>query len=220
MASELEAGQFSAVNGSDYAKVSESNGLALHRHPAYISNYKTGGVTRFQTSNSSSGDTVAFEVAGSGLVTFNQGIAFQSATTGSGTGTGYTLDSYETGTFTPTISAENGTINGTEQFGRYTRVGNMVHVSFSIKCTGVSSASGAVGFAGMPFTSANVDSSFNTALTVRYSALGSAVESVICRLFSNSAGGRIEEQTGTYTSNLADNVQNNTVFQVSGSYLV
>ena len=155
-----------------------------------------------------------------GLVTCNNGIAFQSATTGSGTGTGYTLDSYETGTFTPTISAENGTINGTEQFGRYTRVGNMVHVSFSIKCTGVSSASGAVGFAGMPFTSANVDSSFNTALTVRYNALGSAVESVICRLFSNSAGGRIEEQTGTYTSNLADNVQNNTVFQVSGSYLV
>jgi hypothetical protein len=159
-------------------------------------------------------------ISRTGLATFSAGIAFQSATTGTGTGTGYTLDKYETGTFTPTITVESGTINGTEMYGRYTRIGNVCHVSFNIKCTGVSGASGAVLFGGLPFDSADVDADFNTALTVRYEALGSAVESIICRLYNDSAGGRIEEQTGTGTANLADNVQNNTFFQINGSYIV
>ena len=125
-------GEFSAESGSDYAKVSESNGLALHRHPAYISNYKVGGVTRFQTSNSSSGDTVAFEAAGSGLVTFKQGIAFDQTDSTAASNITATLDHYERGVWTPVIAdaATGGnTGSGSTVTGYYERIGNAVTVT-------------------------------------------------------------------------------------------
>ena len=128
------------------------------------------------------------------------------------------LTKYDEGSFTPTIAAETGTINGTNIEGRYTRIGNVCHVWFSIECTGVSGASGAVEFGSFPFTSQGPASSFNTPMVVRYISLGSAVESLVLRLFNNSTGGRIEEQNGTSVTNLADNVQNGTVFQCAGAY--
>jgi len=128
------------------------------------------------------------------------------------------LTKYQEGSFTPTIGAETGTINGTNIVGRYTRIGNVCHVWFSIECTGVSGASGAVEFGNFPFTSSSISSGYNTPMVVRYVSLGSAVESLVLRMFNNSSGGRIEEQNGTSVTNLADNVQNGTIFQVAGSY--
>ncbi len=130
------------------------------------------------------------------------------------------LTKYQEGSFTPTIGAETGTINGTNIVGRYTRIGNVCHVWFSIECTGVSGASGAVEFGNFPFTSSSIASGYNTPMVVRYVSLGSAVESLVLRLFNGSSGGRIEEQNGTSVTNLADNVQNGTIFQVAGSYRV
>jgi len=86
------------------------------------------------------------------------GIAFQSATTGSGTGTGYTLDSYETGIFTPVV-ADAGTGGNAASAGaangRYTKVGNRVYCQVSIiniTTTGLT-AGNLVYVRGLPFTS-------------------------------------------------------------------
>jgi len=103
--------------------------------------------------------TDALLVSNTGLSTFSAGIAFQSATTGSGTGTGYTLDSYEEGTWTPTITGATtaGTYTYTSNLGYYTRVGNVVTIQFSIWDINASSAgSGDLKINGMPFPTRNV----------------------------------------------------------------
>ena len=104
------------------------------------------------------GGTAEVTFASSGLATFSNGIAFQSATTGSGTGTGYTLDSYEVGTFAPVV-ADAGTGGNAASAGaangRYTKVGNRVYCQVSIiniTTTGLT-AGNIVYVRGLPFTS-------------------------------------------------------------------
>ena len=93
-----------------------------------------------------------------GLATFSNGIAFQSATTGSGTGVGYTLDSYEEGLWTPVIadaSSGGNTGSGTTVQGYYTRIGNKVTVSgicTNIDTSGMT-ASNDLFIRGLPFQS-------------------------------------------------------------------
>ena len=103
---------------------------------------------------------------GSNLATFSGGIAFQSATTGSGTGVGYTLDSYETGTWTPEIAdATTGGNTGSASSakGYYTRVGNAVTVNgltTNVDTTGMTGTS-AVVIRGLPFQSGSASGALN-----------------------------------------------------------
>ena len=208
MASELQAGQFSAVNGSNYAKVSESNGLALHRHPAYISNFSVGGVTRFQTSNSSSGDTVAFEVAGSGLVTFNNGINLGNTVSATAT----TLDGYEEGTFEVTNASDSSGVL-TSETGEYTRIGNCVFIRVVIR-VGTTFASNKVG--GLPFGSVSDNgtsswSPIGTALT------GSATNAPILVSAKNGeANLYFHKQANTTTAHLPSTSEE--YYRVTGFY--
>jgi hypothetical protein len=54
---------------------------------------------------------------------------------GSGTSTSNTLDSYEEGTFTPTITAATGTLTTVSATGAYTKVGRLVTASVDITVT-------------------------------------------------------------------------------------
>ena len=68
------------------------------------------------------------------------------------------LDDYEEGTWTPTFfgSITPGTYTFSEQLGYYTKIGNLVHVSFELTNINTSSAgSGSVTIGGLPFTSAS-----------------------------------------------------------------
>jgi len=69
------------------------------------------------------------------------------------------LDDYEEGTFTPNVSSglAGGTIAFNSRSGKYTKVGNVVHVTFHMNISTASLDSGALKFGGLPFTS--VDSS-------------------------------------------------------------
>ena len=177
-----------------------------------ISGHRTGTdgspTLRISSHNNSNTGNERLTINSAGVCTFNVGINLGHEN----------LTKYDEGSFTPTIGAETGTINGTNIVGRYTRIGNVCHVWFSIECTGVSGASGAVEFGNFPFTTSSIASDYNTPMVVRYVSLGSAVESLVLRLFNSSTGGRIEEQNGTSVTNLADNVQNGTIFQVAGAY--
>ena len=100
-----------------------------------------------------------------GLVTCNSGIAFQSATGGTGTGTGYTLDKYEIGTFTGSLTAATPPTSVPTATGNYTRIGNLVHIQIRFANVDTSGASGGMEVTGLPFTSANTNDS-NVANTI------------------------------------------------------
>ena len=82
-----------------------------------------------------------------------------------GTGSANKLDDYETGNWTPTMSASGATITFTEQFGRYVKIGDVVHVQARITVGTVSGGAGAVLFGSLPFTS-DAGSYYNSALSV------------------------------------------------------
>ena len=68
---------------------------------------------------------------------------------------GNTLDDYEEGTWTPTISSGSGTITTSSFSGaKYTKIGNIVEATINITITTVGTASGACTFT-LPFTGTN-----------------------------------------------------------------
>ena len=66
-----------------------------------------------------------------------------------------TLDDYEEGTWTPTISSATGTITTSSFSGaKYTKIGNIVEATVNITITTVGTAGGACNFT-LPFTPTN-----------------------------------------------------------------
>lgn len=67
-----------------------------------------------------------------------------------------TLDDYEEGTWTPAVEGETsaGTGTFTTQVGKYTKIGNLVHVEFNILHTS-HTGTGGVKITGFPFTPAS-----------------------------------------------------------------
>jgi hypothetical protein len=67
-----------------------------------------------------------------------------------------TLDDYEEGTWTPTLSTTGTapTVAYTNRSGAYTKIGNMVIVSCSVRCTVSSIGSGLAIITGLPFANA------------------------------------------------------------------
>lgn len=95
-----------------------SGSLVFATHPSFASTIGVGAATA-----SASGAGVSFPAA-------------QSASTDANT-----LDDYEEGTFTPNLT-NNGTITYTAQYGRYTKVGRMVHLWWYINVNTVSGGNG------------------------------------------------------------------------------
>jgi hypothetical protein len=79
-----------------------------------------------------------------------------------GSVTSKTLDDYEEGTFTPTLtgSAAGGTATYVGQDGKYTKVGNQVTAYVSVNVSALSGATGDLRIESLPFTSAS--GSFST----------------------------------------------------------
>jgi hypothetical protein len=67
-----------------------------------------------------------------------------------------TLDDYEEGTWTPTLigSSTSPTVTYSTRTGRYTKIGNVVYVSFRITFS-FSGGSGSIFISGLPFTAAS-----------------------------------------------------------------
>ena len=86
---------------------------------------------------------------------------------GSGTSTSNTLDSYETGTFTPTAFGNStaGTTTYASQTGSYTKVGDTVHVNIYISWSAMT-GTGDLRIGGLPFTSSSASNYFSTGTIV------------------------------------------------------
>jgi hypothetical protein len=111
-----------------------------------------------------------------------------------------TLDDYEEGTFSPTIKGLGtaGTITYTRNNGRYTKIGNIVHVSIDIKIDAISVApTSDLVFDSLPFTSANVEANFCYVGAMRTNGvdLPAGAVSVFAIMLNNSILARIQVNT-------------------------
>ena len=98
-----------------------------------------------------------------------------------GTGSANKLDDYETGGWTPTLSASGYTfayLSGTE--GRYVKIGSLVHINGYIRLTANPSGSGTVSLsiAGLPFTISPVNASSYTAGSLIVEGSGSVFSGI------------------------------------------
>ena len=91
--------------------------------------------------------------ASGGVIQVSNGITFPA--TQSASSDANTLDDYEEGTWTPTLTGASSdpTVTYTTQTGQYTKVGRVVHVQCSIVPATYSGGSGVLRIAGLPFTS-------------------------------------------------------------------
>jgi len=100
------------------------------------------------------------------IVVPSGGINFGTDTDGSGTVTGGVLDDYEEGTFTPSFISDGvSAVTYAIQQGYYTKVGRLVTVTINMftNAVTVTNSSSNVRISGLPFTSADVTESVNTA---------------------------------------------------------
>ena len=72
------------------------------------------------------------------------------------------LDDYEEGTWTPSalFSSSNGDLAQPTQVGRYTKIGNMVHIQGFLQFT-ESTASGDFSISGLPFAASNISGNYS-----------------------------------------------------------
>ena len=66
-----------------------------------------------------------------------------------------TLDDYEEGTWTPSVTSAGGTLTAHTSTGTYTKIGRSVTVTFSSIITTPGTASGTMSISGFPFTNGN-----------------------------------------------------------------
>jgi hypothetical protein len=92
-------------------------------------------------------------LAGGSTTATGTGIAFPA--TQSASSDANTLDDYEEGTWTPSVGGTATYSAG--NYGRYTKIGNVVTVQFRIGINTIGTGSGAV-VSGLPFASANINS--------------------------------------------------------------
>ena len=138
------AGDWSA-NGSTYSATKNYNGSfetrAIALHPQF--NGGSGKVSFLQKAGgSSTTDGAVTEI----LKIDNDGIKF-----GTDTATANALDDYEEGQWTPTVkfgsTAATVTVNG-----KYTKIGNLVHITYQISVNNLNGGTGNISVESLPFT--------------------------------------------------------------------
>ena len=95
---------------------------------------------------------------GTAVPSSGAGIAFPA--TQSASSDANTLDDYEEGTFTPILTADSGSgWTYSTQIGRYTKIGNVVHIAYVLGLSSKGTMSGSFYLSGLPFTVEDVYSS-------------------------------------------------------------
>jgi len=105
---------------------------------------------RFATSNT---EVARFTTTGNlSFTTSNAGIVFNNSSALANS----TLNDYETGTWTPTLTPGGGTLTAYTSAGTYTKVGRNVFINGYVSITTAGTASGAMIVGALPFTTASV----------------------------------------------------------------
>ena len=136
-----------------------------------------------------------------------------------GTAAANYLDDYEEGTFTPTLTfggASTGNVYGS-QTGRYTKIGNIVHVFVYVRLTTKGTATGDAEISGLPF-SADANAEAGTALNL-YNNLANIDTPIIGRISLTEIELR-EGTTSTVTRLNDTNFTNSGEIRLSAAYRV
>jgi hypothetical protein len=139
-----------------------------------------------------------------------------------GTAAANKLDSYEEGTWTPVLASDAIAGGYTTQVGKYTKIGNVVNVSFNVQMSSIGSFAGAVvTVTGLPFTAAN--NACEEIGTVNVKSPASALAGVsYLRVLNNGTEARLEQNSGTTTADHncnANKIDTGTLLQGSITYL-
>lgn len=118
-----------------------------------------------------------------------------------------TLDDYEEGTFTPTLSFSSGSVAYLERSAQYTKIGRMVNCTIAIYLSAVSSPSGDLSITGMPFANGSGER-FVSGFTIG-----------LARGFTSSLTITGYISSGSSTIILAKNASNGSYTPLSGSDL-
>jgi len=136
-------------NGASKSEIRfvETDGTNNNTAIAFATANTAGGLTeRMRVLNTGS----VLCLAGGNTAATGTGIAFPSSINTSSDPN--TLDDYEEGTFTPTLTADSGSgITYNHQTGKYTKIGNVVHYGYVLGLTSKGTISGSIYLAGLPF---------------------------------------------------------------------
>jgi hypothetical protein len=160
------------------------------------------------------------------------GIDFSQLQTNASGMTTETLDSYEEGTWTPTVTVEGQSAATTDkQNGRYVKIGSMVTVWAYVQLNGTPTGRGvnnAWQHGGLPFPKRNDEGGFDIGGPIMFwtiddtSALnGTPPYMLVARLFNNSSGGRIrghDSSSSQAGQNLSLLLKDNTEYAYSFTY--
>ena len=169
---DLNGVNLSVSGTSTLSGLTASTALALNGSKEVVSVTNTGtGNNVLATSPSIATPTLTGDIQMStgNLVVGTDGKGIDFAIT-PGTGTSELLDDYEEGTWTPQIFSGGATFAYTTQSGKYTKIGNLVHISAYIKLNGAPSGTTVNPFtiAELPFTSVASPESANSPVTMGY----------------------------------------------------
>jgi len=90
-----------------------------------------------------------------GGTTTADGIGITFPATQSASTNANTLDDYEEGTWSPSVTSQSGTLTTHTSSGTYTKIGRTVHITFNSVITTPGTASGFMSISGFPFTNGN-----------------------------------------------------------------
>ena len=128
-----------------------------------------------------------------------------------------TLDDYEEGTWTPTLSFGSGSVTYTTQTGRYTKIGKLVTVQAYLEINAASSPSSFITLNNIPFTPA-VPDALGTAAINANTMLTTVAGNWVANPRTSDI--RIWTYSGGTLNNAGANVQANSEFWLTCSYEV
>lgn len=174
----------------------------------------------FSASPTFTGTVTAAAATLSGLLTVNGQIKFPAAQSASADAN--TLDDYEEGTFTPTVSFGGAAVGLTyaAQVGKYTKIGNVVYYKLYVQLSAKGSSTGNATVGGLPFAADATANSFAPG-AIWVSQMTGISGGPMAYVNPSSSGLLLHYSgTGTATAMADTNFANNTQFMISGCYTV
>jgi len=147
-----------------------------------------GGISGVTTDGTRITASTTIAVGGATPSTSGSGITFPA--TASDSTSANTLDDYEEGSWTPTLTASTtapSSVSYADQTGRYTKVGRLVTVMMFLQINSRTGGSGNTRIAGLPFTSADVGAAVIGSIYLGAVNWGASRTSLYCSVGQNSS---------------------------------
>lgn len=193
------------------------NNVGLALGGAKVVDYSATGIAVTGTFSASGATTLA-ALTTSGVIRANANIKFPATQVPDGDAN--TLDDYEEGTFTPTLTfggASTGNAYAV-QAGRYEKIGRTVHIGIDILLSTKGSATGNALIAGLPFTPVT---GFRWGAAVGFYELMSSISGTVMGYVNGAASINLVNGSATTTASLTDaNFNNNSRIMLALTYSV